>query len=296
MQIISPSPPDHLKQLLTEISARYSALSNRLQRIARYAVEHPNDMAMDTIAVIADRAQVQPSALIRFAKAFGYSGFSEMQQVFRQTLKEQSPSYSERVRLFWEQRDNSSQFRSATVLKEFADASCLALEHLQQSISDEQLDQTTAVLAAARIIHIIGQRRSFPVAAYLAYALNHSERPARLMDGIGGMLAEQLNLLTDRDALIAISFHPYASETVEVAAQAAANGISVIAITDSPFSPIAEKADQLFAVEDAEVRGFRSLSASLCLAQTLAVSLVGLKTAVKKRVKSSNRAQIKRSG
>jgi DNA-binding MurR/RpiR family transcriptional regulator len=47
----------------------------------------------------------------------------------------------------------------------------------------------------------------------------------------------------------------------------------VIAITDSVVSPIAAQATVYFEVKDAELYSFRSLTASLCLAQTLAMGL-----------------------
>ena len=268
--IIPPSDP---QQLQNEISTRYEELSNRLQQIARYAVDHPNDMAMETIAVIAARAQVQPSVLIRFAKAFGYSGFSEMQQVFRKQLKERSLSYSERVRQFWEQHEDVNHPVPLNVLRKFAEANQIALQHIESTLAGDQLEQAVAQLTKARIIHIVGQRRSFPVAAYLAYALNHSHRPTQLLDGIGGMLLEQLRLLDAQDVLVAISFHPYAPETADIVNRAIAGNINVIAITDSLLSPIAQKATLCLEVKDAEALGFRSLTASMCLAQALAVSL-----------------------
>ena len=36
------------------------------------------DMALDTVATLARGAGVQPSALVRFAQALGYDGFSEL--------------------------------------------------------------------------------------------------------------------------------------------------------------------------------------------------------------------------
>lgn len=273
MWVASSPPPSNPEQLQAEISARYDGLSDRLQLIARYALDYPNDMAMETIAIIAERAQVQPSALIRFAKAFGYSGFSAMQKVFRHNLRERSPSYSERARLFWERREDLAHPLPADVLREFASASSMTLEYLNNTLPGEQLNEAVELLAKARIIHIVGQRRSFPVAAYLAYAINHSDHPAQLLDGSGGMLGEQLRLLDPQDVLIAISFHPYAPETANAVAQTVARNIDIIAITDSAVSPIAQQASVCFKIKDAEVRGFRSLTASMCLAQTLVVSL-----------------------
>ena len=114
--------------------------------------------------------------------------------------------------------------------------------------------------------------RSFPVAAYLAYALRHVEKRAYLIDGVAGMLGEQASIVEAEDLMIAISFHPYARETAEVVAGARERRARVIAISDSRLSPIAREADLCFEIKDAEVRQFRPLTASLCLAQTLAIS------------------------
>ena len=74
------------------------------------------------------------------------------------------------------------------------------------------------------------------------------------------------------DLLIAVSFHPYARETAEVVTASRARGAQVLAISDSRLSPIAREAELYFEIKDAEVRQFRSLTASLCLAQTLVIS------------------------
>lgn len=264
--------PLTLDALRTEITARYEALSKRLKQIARFALDHPNEMALETVATIAARAEVQPSALIRFAQSFGYSGFSDMQRVFQAHLLESAPSYQARFRAFREQDGAASPSTAERVLREFAAAGVVALEQMQRDPPVPALERAVALLAQARLIHVIGQRRSAPVAVYLAYALNRILRPARLIDGSGGMLFDQLGSLGPGDALIAISFTPYAPDTVEVAERAAAKGVPIVSLTDSPVSPIARLADVWFEIRDAEVHGFRSLTASLCLAQSLAVA------------------------
>ena len=85
---------EHLRNELVE---RYSIQIRRLQQITRYAMSHPNEMGLETIAVIADRAEVTPSSMIRFAKSFGFSGFSEMQKIFQQGLVSRMSEYQKRV-------------------------------------------------------------------------------------------------------------------------------------------------------------------------------------------------------
>lgn len=270
---MSSFPAKDLDSLRAEIAARHNSLSKRLQQIARFALHHPNDMALQPIAMIAEEAKVQPSALIRFAKAFGYSGFSEMKRVFQEHLSRQAPSYNERIRLFHEQHGPVTQPNVADVLQEFAAANILSMEHLQRNISAQPLNEAIEQLAQASHIHVVGMRRSFAVAAYLAYGFSRIGRGTRLLDGNGGMLFEQANAIGTEDVLLAISSQPYAPETAQIVKQAADKQTPVIVITDSTLSPLAPYATVCFEIHDAEVRAFRSLTTTFCLAQTLVVGL-----------------------
>src|SRR6186713_1578327 len=72
-------PPKDVERLRAQIIARHDELSPRLRQVAAYVLDHPNDMGLQTLAVIAERCEVQPSTIVRFAKAFGYDGASQMQ-------------------------------------------------------------------------------------------------------------------------------------------------------------------------------------------------------------------------
>ena len=73
--------------------------------------------------------------------------------------------------------------------------------------------------------------------------------------------------------MLAISFTPYAAETVTLARAAAQKGVPVIAITDSPFSPLAQVAGLWIEISEANFEGFRSMAATLTLAMTLTVAI-----------------------
>ena len=75
------------------------------------------------------------------------------------------------------------------------------------------------------------------------------------------------------DAVLAISFAPYASETVSLSQAAAARGVPIVSITDSPFSPLAQIAGLWIEVGEANFEGFRSMAATLSLAMTLTVAV-----------------------
>lgn len=267
--------PTQLTILQDEIRRRYDTLSKRLKQVARYILDNSNSVAFDTVASIAQQADVPPSTLIRFANAFGFSGFNEMKQMFKQHLMEETANYTERARLFRQTTtDDATPPETPTeILNMFTMVNTQALQQLAMQTSGDDLQRAVALLAEAENIYVIGLRRSFSVASYLTYALRHLDRKAFLIDGLGGMFTEQLSLVGPKDVVVAVSFSPYAREVVELVELGAQRKARQIAITDSQVSPLAAFSDVCFVVREAQVDGFRSQVASLCLAQTLAFSL-----------------------
>jgi DNA-binding MurR/RpiR family transcriptional regulator len=244
-----------------------------MREIAQAAIAHPTDMALSTVAEVAKRTGVQPSSVVRFAQAFGYPGFVDMQAVFRSRLIAQSPSYRDRIEALRHEHNVRHLSGPGASLNEFVDDGIAALHQLRDTISAKDLARASEILAAADEIYVLGHWRSFPVAYYIAYALNRFDLRGQLLDGVGGMTPERLRLARRSDALVAISFKEYSLPVVEWVTAAAARGIPVIAITDSSLSPLARCAKVSFEVESGDAQPFRSLVAPICLAQTLVVSL-----------------------
>lgn len=260
-------------ELNREISTRYETLSKRLRQIAEFALKNPNEIAIESIAVIASHAGVQPSALIRFAKAFGFDGFSDLQRIFQQRLRESRPSYTERISAMREEMTGRSDQGPQAILTRFAEANVAALQHLCEETKAADLERAVQILRKAETIHLVAQRRAFPLAAYLYYAVSKIGRRAHLIDAIGGMDTEQRQLMSPKDALVAITYADYTPRVVETVAFATQRKVPVIGITDQPLSPLTPQSDVVFYVEDAAVHDFRSLGASMCLAQALVVAL-----------------------
>ncbi len=264
--------PETLVELKAAITEQYSGLSKRLSQVAQYLLDNPSAIAFGTVAVISKDAGVHPSTLVRFANTFGYSGFSEMQGLFQQGLLQEAPSYQERIRLSKQEIETNSDDQ-APLLNQFVSANTQALEHLAETIPAADMEQAIDILLNAKATYIVGVRRAFVVSTYFSYALRHIDRRAYLIDGAGGMFKEQANTIKAEDALIAISFHPYAAETQSVVDLAIERDVPLILITDSLLSPLASQAAVCFIVKEAEVNAFRSLSSSLCLAQSLSIGL-----------------------
>jgi DNA-binding MurR/RpiR family transcriptional regulator len=257
------------------ISREYPRLSKQLQRIARFALERPHELALSTVAAIAENLGVQPSSLIRFANALGFAGFSEMQRLFRSHLVERSTraaSYRERIASL-RARAKERGTTPPEVLHGFVADSMHGLEKLEENIRPADLRVAVRLLAGAQTIYLIGLRRSFPVAAYLAYALSRLELRTQLLDGAGGMNREFARLAGRKDLLVAVSFRNYTPEAVDIAAECHGRGVPVIAVTDGPLSPLVRAAAVAFELGDDSSQPFRSLVEPLCLAQSLVVSV-----------------------
>jgi DNA-binding MurR/RpiR family transcriptional regulator len=266
--------PTTAEELRAEILERYDSLSKRLQQIARYVLDEPNAVALETLAVLAERCGVQPSAIVRFAKSFGFDGATQMQRLFRDGLLSGAAplGYGERVRQFTEAVDGKTVGDPVQVLAEFVEGNTLALQNLAEMVSARDLASAVKMIAQADTVYVVGFRRSFPVASYLAYSLLQVDKKAVFVDSVGGMTRQQVNAITRDDLLIAVSYHPYAEEAVELIHSAVERRCKVLSISDSLVSPVAKPASLVLQVREAEIRKFRSLSASMCLAQALVIS------------------------
>lgn len=270
----TPTPPSNADELRAAILDRYEGLSKRLQQIARYVLDEPNEVALETLAVLADRSGVQPSAIVRFAKTFGFDGASQMQRLFRDGLLSGNVAlgYSERVRQFSQAVESKPRGGPAEILSEFVEGTTLALHNLEQTVSDKDLTAVVKLISAAETIYVVGFRRAFPVASYLAYSLQQAAKRVIFVDGVAALHRQQIRSITSRDLLIAVSFQPYAEETVQVVEGASERKAKIVAISDSLVSPVAKPADHVLQVRESEVRKFRSLAATICLAQALVIA------------------------
>jgi DNA-binding MurR/RpiR family transcriptional regulator len=271
---MSSKAPQTSEELRAAILESYEDLSKRLQQIARYVLDEPNAVALETLAVIGERAGVQPSAIVRFAKAIGFESASQMQKVIRDGLIAGSSvlGYSERVRQFTEGAHTRESGKPGEVLSEFVEGNVLALNNLRELVKDADLRAAVELIDDAETVYVVGFRRSLPVSSYLAYSLQQLNKKTIFVDGVGGLTRQQMQSIKAHDLLIDVSFHPYADETIQAVQLAISHEAKVLSISDSLVSPTAKPATLALQVKEAEIRKFRSLAATMCLVQALVIS------------------------
>jgi DNA-binding MurR/RpiR family transcriptional regulator len=261
-------------ELRGAIAQRHRGLSGRLQQIAEFVLDHPTEVALGTVAEVAERSGVPPSAIVRFAHALGFGGFTQMQQVFRSRLMAGvAPSYKARLARMKHEEKSILGRKPAAVLGRFVAEAQSALVALSHSAHARELEAATAILAKARDIYLLGLGGSFPVATHLAYVLRKLGRRVVLLDGMGGSIHEQSHPATSEDALVAISFRNYYPDTARLFPELVARRVPAISITDSLLSPIVEGATVVFEIQDMPEPALRTLVAPMCLVQALAIGL-----------------------
>lgn len=269
---LAVAPLRDFESLRSAIIERRDSLPKRLAQVAAFALKNPDDIAFGTAASIAEAADVQPSTLVRFAHQLGYEGFSDLQTVFRERLRERSSSsYEDRLTLI--EREAGAASEEIAILNGFLSAARQSVDMLAGSIDPLTFKKALTLLSAADTIFLIAKRRSYPLAAHMAYAMGKLKIRSQIVGSPNGIDPELTAMARKRDAAIVVSFSPYAADSIELAQSMVASGVPVVAITDSAFSPLASSAAVWFEVGEADYAGFRSLSASMALAMALPVGI-----------------------
>lgn len=264
-----------VEKLMQQIADEYESLPRQLKVIAKYIERHKAILIFDRIRDIAAECDVQPSAIVRFVQRFGFSRFSEMQAVFRQAYTEQtkaSPNYQQRMRTLIAARDGKLSVGDMT--REFVDTSRSGLDELVAGLDDAQLEAAVTLLQKADNIYVVGVRRAFPIASYIAYALQHTSKRVHLVSGLGSMYQQHMRSVGERDVVIVINFSPYGKETQYCARIGHHQRAKLLVITDSKLSPLARLADALLTVTEGSAFAFHSLTSAICLCQALFIGFL----------------------
>ncbi|KII36575.1 MurR/RpiR family transcriptional regulator [Pseudomonas fluorescens] len=273
-EISLASPPINAERLLQLITDEYDALPRQLKRIASYISQQSDRIMVDRISDIARECEVHPSAIVRFSQRFGFSGFSEMQALFRSAYTHKaSPvqNYQQRIRSMI--ANQSQQTSAGDLARECIDATRSGIERLGRELDDAAFEKAVDLIVNADNIYVVGVRRSFAVADYLVYNLQHTQKKIHLVSGLGGSYREQMRSVRANDLVIAISFVPYAKETQHCLRFARQQQANTLILTDSQLSPLAKLAHSVLLVNEGSALAFRSLSATLCLCQALFVAV-----------------------
>ncbi|MGV6477495.1 MurR/RpiR family transcriptional regulator [Azotobacter vinelandii] len=266
--------PASVERLLQLITAEYESLPRQLKRIANYMSQQSDRVMVDRVSDIAQQCEVHPSAIVRFSQRFGFRGFSEMQALFREAYTDKATpiqNYQQRIRRMIANRSHKAS--GGELARECINATRSGLDRLAQELDEREFDKAVDLLVEADNIYVVGVRRSFAVAHYMVYSLQHTNKRIHLISGLGGGYREQMRSVREGDLVVAVSFSPYGKETQQCVRIARHHKARALVITDSQLAPLAKQANALLLVNEGSTFAFRSLSATLSLCQALFIAV-----------------------
>lgn len=258
------------RELLIKIQERMSGLSKGHRLIAGYILEHYDKAAFMTAARLGATVGVSESTVVRFAAEIGYDGYPMLQRALQEMIRNKLTSV-QRIQLANEQMDLDDVLD--TILNQDIDRIRRTLDETSRA----DFRQAVEAIVSARCIYIIGAKSASSLASFLAFYLNIIFEHVRLVEvSSTSEMYEQMIRLSKKDVLIGISFPRYSKRTVEAFRYARDNGATVIAITDSMESPLAEIADRTLLARSDMASFVDSLVAPLSLVNAL-IAAIGLR-------------------
>lgn len=242
------------------IDTRYEALSPEQRRAARWVREHPAELALQSLRASARAAGVAPATLSRLSHALGLADFDAMRRPVAEALARRAsgaPGLAE------------PHADAGVDADDLARAQQRNLASVAGRNGDAALAAAASAVLAATCVAFLGLRASHGIAHHLRYACDWLRPRTLLLNDLAGDLADQVAELGAEDLLVAVGQAPYTRQTVEMAQQAHAAGVPVLALTDSPLSPLARVARWALLFDAASPSFFHSMTGAQALAERL---------------------------
>jgi len=254
------------QDVLEKIRSAVPTFSKGQKKIAAYILDNYDKTAFMTAGKLGRTVGVSESTVVRFAADIGYEGYPEMRKALQNLIKNRLTSV-QRIEVAKGLMDTAAI--PSSVLTGDMERIHSTLETLQNS----DFDAAAQAICNAKSIYIMGMRSSNAVAVYMGHYLNMLFPNVRVVNESSSSEVFEQILRVDRgDVFIGISFPRYSRRTIRAMEYAGARGATVIAITDTDSSLLAQTAGlRLYAKSDM-ISFVDSVAAPMSLASALIVA------------------------
>lgn len=253
--------------LTDRLQSEFPAMTRQFQISAKYLLDFPAEVPINSMRKIAAQAGVQPATLVRLAQSLGYEGWDDLKSVFVQSLRQIPKRYADQARkLIQGNNPRDALGRTASAQAD----NIRLLDHMNA----ERMPAAVKLLSKARHVHIAGFRASFAPAYTFQYLYRLFRASVTTLRGDAGTLEMELRAIQNGDAVVIIGFAPYSRESLRVAEAARQSGARVVAICDSMVAPIALAADCVLVFSTETPSFFPSSTAASALVEMLIEQLL----------------------
>lgn len=249
------------KAFMPQIRKHYDALTAAEKRIADYILEHPSRTLSMSAQALAQQAETAASAVVRFCKTVGYSGYAEFKVSLAVELSRQQPaSYMTGV----EPGDDDSM-----VLEKIMAANIKALKDTLAGMDREAFGAVAELLSGAGKIHIYGVGTSAGLVGELQHRLMILGMNAQGYTDAVALRLSTMNLQPG-DVAFGISHSGRTMAVVDALELAQAAGATTVCLTSYNKAPITKVSDRVLTVFCDETR-YAIEASTARLAQTAVI-------------------------
>ncbi len=235
----------HLKTgSLARIRSRLPALAASEQRVAQWVLQHPENIIHMSMAQVARECGVSDTTVLRFCRAAGFQGYTDMKLAIVQDLATPTQLVHD---------DIAEEDDALTITQKVFLSNIQALQDTLEVLDGEALHKAADILAVARQILIIGVGTSGPIVQNMYHMLFRLGLHVRAQSDSYLQLMEAA-LVGPDDAVVGISQSGSSTDPVLTMAEAKRNGASTIVITGNAESPITQHADVTLLAVSRETR------------------------------------------
>lgn len=254
--------------LLVRIDSKMNSLSKGQKLIAEFIEQHYDQAAFLTASKLGEYVGVSESTVVRFATELGYSGYPQLQKAMQEMIKDKLTSV-QRIEV------SAAKIGDGDVLESVMNQDILKIRRTLEETSREDFNRAVDSIIEAENIYIFGTRSASSVANFLGYYLELILGNVHVVTTASrsGMY-EALLRISEKDAIIGISFPRYSMTAASAMDFASSRGAATIAITDSMLSPLVDSAKSLLIARSDMASVVDSLVAPLSLINALIVATV----------------------
>ena len=245
--------PTSTKDLIAAVS---SELTPTERRIAEAVLAEPTLLAFGTVSNLAGKVKTSRPSIVRFANKLGFDGYSKLQRHVRGNLARALARPSERIRHDdeWGMTATRSAIESA-------------IRSVFEAVEGDRLQALVDPLVQAENIWILSGETSLAGAHAFHSGLSMVRPGVRLLEEHS--MSTDLSSAGAKDAAIAFDFFRYRRQVTTAARLLTESGVRVLAVTDSPLSPLVEIADAWCEIEVPAIGPFDSSVPVVAMAELL---------------------------
>ena len=252
--------------ILDRLSDEWETLTPEAQKAARYVLENPADVGVSTVREIAEAAQVKPNTVVRMARQVGFDGYEDFRAPFREAIRKGAVSFPDRARWLQDIRKSGDL---GGLYADMAEATIRNVEETFAGIDADRLKAAAEVIWASRQVFTLGVGVNNANARNFTYLASTGMTDFHAIPRPGSTAVDDLAWADARDVLIAMTSRPYRAEVVEAVRIARDQGVTVVAVSDSPASPIIRAAQHGFIAAVDTPQFFPSSVSTIALLETL---------------------------